>query len=247
MTIKINELSKKKEGSTPVSLANNHYNGNGQPERLMIVDSNEPIEVVDKLKQKGINVKVQKLASGDYIFSDIGIERKTLTDFWGSLTARDKRIWRQVFELKRNFKRPFLVIEKFNFAFLRSPSYSSQIWGSISSIALLGINVVTIAGSTSTSDDFIDFISYCYFSSDPNKKTHAPLPAKSKNFLEVYRDSLCMIPGIGPVTAKKIVSRYKSFEELCSVPQNDLAKLCGRTKTKFLWKLLHGERSLTES
>jgi len=238
--IQINELSKKKNNSTPVSLRNNNHI-NGVPERLMIIDSHEPIDIVEKLRQKGINLKVEHLSSGDYIFSNIGIERKTLTDFWGSITAKDKRIWRQMFELKRNYERPFLIIEKFNFAYLRSPEYSRQIWGTISSIALLGINVITIVSKTGGSKDYIDFIAYLYFAADPNKKTTKPLPKKSKKTKEVFMDSLCMIPGIGPGTAKKIVGRYTNYEELGEVAKEDLSSLCGKSRLRFLWKILHGE------
>jgi len=239
LPIKVNELSKQKESSTPISLTdNNHSNGEN---RVMIIDSHEPIDIVDKLRQKGVNLKVEHLSSGDYIFSNVGVERKTLTDFWGSITSKDKRIWRQMFELKRNFERPFLIIERFNFVYLRSPSYSRQVWGTLASIALLGINVVTIASKTSASKDFVDFLSFLYFSSDPNKKTSKPLPKKSKNTKEVFMDSLCMIPGIGPGTAKKIIARYRTFEELCDVSKEDLSALCGKTRLKYLWKILHGE------
>lgn len=234
--IKINELSKK--SSTPIFKGSN----NAKVNRVMLIDSHEPIDIVDKLRQKGVNTRVEYLSSGDYIFSNIGIERKTLNDFWGSITARDKRIWRQVFELKRNFERPFLVIEKFDFAYLRSPHYSKQIWGTLASIALLGINVITIVSKTGGSQEFIDFLSYLYFSADPNKKTSRPLPKKSKKTKEIFMDSLCMVPGIGPITAKRIVGRYKTFQDLCQVSKEDLSRLCGKTRLKFLWQILHGEK-----
>ncbi|MFQ6057031.1 MAG: ERCC4 domain-containing protein [Methanosarcinales archaeon] len=45
------------------------------------------------------------LASGDYvIISDIGIERKTCSDFINSFTKKDKRLWRQLHDLKHNFQ-----------------------------------------------------------------------------------------------------------------------------------------------
>lgn len=238
MPVKINELSKK-GNSTSISLAENN-NGNGT-NRVMYVDSHEPIDILEKLRQKGIPAEVEHLYSGDYVFSNIGIERKTLRDFWGSLTSKDKRIWRQVFELKRNFERPYLVIEEFNFAYLRSPSYANQIWGAIARISLLGITVVTIYSKSIGSKEFIDFMTALYFSADKSKKTYKPLPPKSKNPKEIFFDSLCMIPGIGPVTAKKITGRYRSFEELCSVEKESLSSLCGKSKVKMLWRILHGE------
>jgi len=237
MTIKINELSKKKDNSLPIFLTTNNNNSNN---RVMLVDCHEPVSIIDQLRQKGVNVTIERLASGDYVFSNIGIERKTLADFWGSLTAKDKRIWRQMFELKRNFERPFLVIEKFNFAYLRSPVYSKQIWGTIASISLRGINVITIVSRTAGSKDFVDFLTYLYFAADPNKKTFKPVPVKSKNPKEVYSDCLCMIPGLGPVTVKKLVARYHTFDELLEASKEDLSQLCGKTRVRMLWRILHG-------
>lgn len=238
MPVKINELSEK-DSSTAISLAENG-NGNNQ-NRIMYVDSHEPIDIAEKLRQKGIPIKVEHLASSDYCFSNVGIERKTLTDLWGSITARDKRIWRQMFELKRNFERPYLVIEKFNFSYLRSPLYSKQVWGTLASISLLGINVITIANRASGSKEFIEFMTYLYFSADKKKKSYKPMPKKSERPKDVFKDSLCMIPDIGPGTARKIVARFRSFEELCEVSKEELSSLCGKTRVKFLWKILHGE------
>lgn len=232
-------MSKKNGNSTPVSLSTN---GDVVEVREMLVDKREPLDIVEKLRQKGINVKLEYLSSGDYIFSNIGIERKTLTDFWGSITARDKRIWSQMFELKRNFERPFLVIEKFDFSYLRSPEYSRQVWGTISSIALLGINVITIVGKSGGSPEFIDFLTYLYFSSDKTKKGSKPLPKKSEKPEDIYLDAICMIPGIGPVTAKKIVAHYKNFEELCTAKKEELVPLTGKSRVELLWRILHGDK-----
>jgi len=238
--VTINELTPKKGNSTQVSLVDNGNGDNGQ-NRVMYVDSHEPIDICEKLKQKGIPAEVTHLNSSDYCFSNIGIERKTLTDLWGSITSRDKRIWRQMFELKRNFERPYLIVEKFNFIYLRSPLYSNQIWGTLARISLLGINVITIANRTSGSKEFVEFLTKLYFSADKRKKSYKPLPKKSEKPKNVFMDSLCMVPDIGPGTAKKIIARYSSFEELCEVGKEELSSLCGKTRVKFLWRILHGE------
>ena len=238
--IKINELSK--GNSTQVSLNSGFESDSEDPKnRILIVDSHEPISIKDKLQQKGIPTDVVLLHSGDYVFSNVGIERKTLRDLWGSITSKDKRIWRQMFELKRNFERPYLIVEEFNFRFLRSPSYSNQIWGALARISLMGINIVTIASVSSGSKEFVDFVNYLYFSADKTKKTYRPLPAKSKDPVDVFKDTICMVPGIGPVTAEKLVGRYRSWEEICEVDRKVLSKLCGRTKVRMLWRVLHGE------
>jgi len=241
--VKINELSKQnnqKESSSPVSLVSNNNNGKEEI-RELIMDIHEPIDICEKLKQKGVPVKVEHLESGDYVFSNIGIERKTLSDFWTSLTTKDKHIWKQVFELKRHYERPILVIEKFNFQFLRSPLYSKQIWGAIGAIIRLGVCVITIAGVTAGSPDLIEFISTLYFASDKSKKSERPLPEKSKSPKEVFMDTLCMVPGIGPGSAEKVVSRYKTFDELGKVSKEDLGSLIGKSRVKMLWLILHGE------
>ena len=51
---------------------------------MLLIDYHEPIAIIEKLKSS-LKVEVLKLKYGDYSFSDVVIERKTLSDFFLSL------------------------------------------------------------------------------------------------------------------------------------------------------------------
>ena len=75
----------------------------------LIVDANEPEDIPDRLQELGVAIQVQKIAPGDYVLGPVGIERKTLTDFFNSLVR--KRLFEQVQRLRDAYPQPLLILE----------------------------------------------------------------------------------------------------------------------------------------
>ena len=75
----------------------------------LVVDSNEPEELAEKLRTLGVEFEVRKIAPGDYILGPVGIERKTLSDFFASLVK--KRLFEQVRRLRDAYPQPLLILE----------------------------------------------------------------------------------------------------------------------------------------
>jgi len=75
----------------------------------LIVDANEPEDIPDRLRELGVSIEVQKIAPGDYVLGPVGIERKTLTDFFNSLVR--KRLFEQVQRLREAYPQPLLILE----------------------------------------------------------------------------------------------------------------------------------------
>ena len=75
----------------------------------LIVDANEPEDIPDRLRELGVDIDVRKIAPGDYILGPVGIERKTLTDFFNSLVR--KRLFEQVQRLRDAYPQPLLILE----------------------------------------------------------------------------------------------------------------------------------------
>lgn len=75
----------------------------------LIVDANEPKDIPDRLRELGVDVEVRKIAPGDYVLGPVGIERKTLTDFFNSLVR--KRLFEQVQRLRDAYPQPLLILE----------------------------------------------------------------------------------------------------------------------------------------
>ena len=250
--IKLDEVFKKKKENNNhngVKVKPTHNHNNLPVFQKLFVDVHEPEEIVEMLrKESGIYVEVVSLASGDYVFSNIGIERKTLPDFYNSIVHGDKRIWHQMFDLKRNFERPMLIIERWDNSFLSSTRVSNTIYGALARIFLLGINVVVIPGSGKDIRPFVKFLSFLFFSSD--KKTASLKPVHEKKKLseaskeELLSDIISMIPEIGRKQADMIAKNINSIQELCEMSNKELKKKCpllGPKRLAVMRWLLNGE------
>ena len=77
---------------------------------MLLIDSHEPREIIKKLNTL-IPTKVLRLKYGDYSFSDIVIERKTLSDFFSSL--KNDRLKEQMESISRYYTEKYLLIEGF--------------------------------------------------------------------------------------------------------------------------------------
>jgi len=251
--IKLDEVFKRKKGNNnqngiSVKTAKNH-NNNLPVFQKLFVDVHEDENIIEMLrKERGIYVVVVSLSSGDYAFSNIGIERKTLPDFYNSIVHGDKRIWRQMFELKRTYERPMLIIERWDNSFLSNTRIANTVYGALARIFLLGINVVVIPGTGKDIRPFVKFLSFLFFSSDKKTASLKPVPEKKKlseaSKEELLSDIISMIPEIGRKQADMIARNINSIKELCEMSNKELKKKCpllGPKRLAVLRWLLNGE------
>jgi len=249
MTI-YNELDKK-SSSTPVSIKKRITidNQSAPGLQIMYVDVHEPEYILETLrKEKGIYVEKKHMQSSDYAFSNIGIERKTLKDFYNSIVGEDReRLWRQIFNLKRCFDRPLLIIERWNDAFLADKAHRRTVLSALAKVFLLGVPIMVLRGMEKDWKIFIDFIAYMYFSSDKKTPSLRPIPKKTKkaSAREAREDMLCMIPGIGRKIAREILARVHDIKSLCELSQEGLLKILpgtiGKKKAEMIWMVLQGD------
>lgn len=88
---------------------------------MLLIDSHEPREIIDCLKS-AVPVEVIRLKYGDYSFSDIIIERKTLSDFFSSL--KNNRLKEQMESISRHYTEKYLLIEGFfDFTYVNNIGY----------------------------------------------------------------------------------------------------------------------------
>lgn len=256
--ILINELDKSKSNSVQIHLPNGNElkDPNAPALQKLIIDSHEPEYIIETFKQeKGIYVEIKELTApvmdengkevsriqvGDYAFSNILIERKTLKDFYGSICHGDKRIWQQMFHLKRCAERPILVIERWDDSFLVELGKQRTVLSVMARIVMMGISVVVLPGSERDWRPFIDFVSYMFFASDKKEPSMKPLPAKGHQatVLDVREDMVCMSPMIGRKKAKEILSKYETIEDLCNADEADILKRLGPKTGRMLLDVL---------
>lgn len=95
-------------GPSPQGLRRNPASPDAVPVPL-VMDANEPEDILDRLVELKVDVERRKIAPGDYIIGPIGIERKSLYDFFGSIVK--KRLFEQVRRLKEAYPQPLVLLE----------------------------------------------------------------------------------------------------------------------------------------
>lgn len=204
----------------------------------VIVDVHEPqIIPLSLQKDKGLLIKVMSLKSGDYAFANVGIERKEFGDYMNSLTSG--RLWEQMYNLKRTYERPILVVEGLKEPTLQlAGNISIRFVSSLSRIVLMGVSVVVLP----TLAHFLSFIQYSYLSCGRQGLSMKPIPKKPwyREKEEIKEDLLCMCPGIGRKTAKAILARFPTFDKLMAASPLDITNTgLGKKRSQALWEILH--------
>jgi len=88
-----------------------HYGeGNNMP---IFIDSrgSGEADLAKLLKEMHLAVEVRHIDSGDIVFGEVGIERKTLNDLTNSIYGANRHFWEQIKVLKNTYKNPFILIE----------------------------------------------------------------------------------------------------------------------------------------
>jgi len=175
----------------------------------ILVDKHEPREIVEGLKLNNIKVEVVDLKVGDDLVESLCIERKEINDFFQSLYKR--RLWNQLWAIKENYDRYALLVEGYVPRKMRTLFYSV--------IGRLLLNQYPVFHTYNLKDTILFLTRIALLSLQPT--TRPPIIHKFKLSKEqIKRDILCMIPGIGPQTAKELLKEKKTIDNI--IHSNDL-------------------------
>jgi len=196
-----------------------------KPKPKIIVDYREKNSlVISSLIRLGIEIEFRQLKVADYIVKDVAIERKTINDFVSSMIS--KRLFNQIQELQQ-YKNRLLIVEGIDEQELYSDDDSgvnaNAIRGFLLSI-LLKYNIPIIF--TKNYEDTAKFISVL------SKKQSKELALKAKKRILNKKEQLQFIiesfPGIGPVTAKKLLAKFKTIQNIINASEQELKTLIGK-------------------
>lgn len=181
--------------------------------------------IMRELDKLGCKINVRTMAIGDYqITDDVLIERKTVDDFAKSIT--DKRLYTQARELASNARKPLMIIEGADIynTFL----HPNAIRGAMSSIALdFKIPIIQTHDETDTAF-MLKTIALREQKDDKDKKPVSirtqtkPLTLKEQQLF--ITESL---PGIGPVSAKKLLKHFGCVKGVVNASKNELKEVEG--------------------
>ncbi|GAA5818899.1 MAG: DEAD/DEAH box helicase [Methanobrevibacter sp. CfCl-M3] len=192
---------------------------------IVYADSRETnSKVLRGLDTISVEVQIRTMSVGDYqVSDDVAIERKTSKDFIDSIV--DKRLYKQARLMKEEFKKPIMILEGDDFytGFL-SPD---AIRGSIASIAIdFGISIIP----TRNPEDTAAMIKRIAIREQlDDKKTEIQIRTEKKpaNTWEQQLFIIESLPHIGSVTAKKLLEKFATVQNVINATETQLQEVDG--------------------
>src|SRR3989304_5441282 len=99
----------------------------------MIADVHEPGRVLEALRARGCAVEARPLQPGDYLVGPVGIERKTLSDFFSSIVRR--RLFDRVGRLRETYPLCLLLVEG-DLGEVATQRNPAAFWGAFAAVTL---------------------------------------------------------------------------------------------------------------
>lgn len=193
----------------------------------ILIDHHEKNSLVPSLLPKlGIDIEFTHLEVADYIVNNTAIERKTIPDFKSSII--NKRILFQLKELKQ-YQKALIILEGIsNFTLYEGIIHENALRGFILSVLLEHKIPIVFAEDEEDTARYLAVLAKKTGKSDISLRQKIPLNEKEqKQFI------LEGFPGIGPKTAEKLLSKFKSIKSIINATPNRLKKVLGKKADSF--------------
>lgn len=209
-------------------------------ELVILVDHREARSgVTRELSNLGVKLEPVNLPFGDYqISARVAVERKSTKDFVSSLI--DKRLYKQSQELIENFPNPLMILEGQDL--YSSGLHPNAIRGALASLAV-DFNLPIIP--TRSPEDTAAMIHRLAIREFDKGSRDVQVRADKKP-LTLQEQQLFIVeslPNVGPVTARKILERFKTVDRVFNASEDDLKKVdgIGETIAKNIRRVIESE------
>lgn len=201
-------------------------------QKIMVDNREKNSLVISELISMGMEIEFKQLEVADYIIGNIAIERKTISDLISSMI--NKRIFSQLESLKQ-YENSFVIIEGYDDLDLKETNLSENaIRGLILSISLDYKTPIIFTKDTKETAMYIALLA-------KKKKTEISLRSKIRmSDSQRLQFILEGFPSIGPITAKKLLEKYKTIKSIINAPEEEIKTLLGKKADKFI-ELLNKE------
>jgi len=188
----------------------------------LIVDVNEPEDLVERLRTFHVEFEVRRIAPGDYVLGPIGIERKTLHDFFSSLIR--KRLFEQVQRLREAYPQPLVVLEG-DLAEISTFRHPQSVLG-----ALLALEVSERVPVLATADkDQTALLLSVLWRRQDKAAAEYGLRHKPKGMTLEERQRFILegLPNVGEVLARNLLEHFGSVRAVLSASEEELKRVPG--------------------
>jgi Fanconi anemia group M protein len=210
---------------------------------LVYADCREaPSQINNYIEGHGALVSCKQLKVGDYIASDrVGIERKTISDFIGSIM--NQRLFRQLQELSESFENPLLILEgNPELLWHSSGMHPNAIRGALASISVdYKVPIIWTRNSKETAAQ-IHWIAY-----REQKKLDKQVSIRGeKRVMEKARHQEFIVAGLPFVNSKlsrRLLEHFGSVRKIFMAKPERLMKIdkIGEKKAKQIWELVNSD------
>lgn len=205
-----------------------------KPKTKIVVDHREKNSLVaSELIKLGFEIEFTQLAVADYLVHDVALERKTISDFKSSII--NKRIIQQLPELKQH-KKYALILEGFNKESYEGIIHENAFRGFLLAVVLNYEVPIIYTHDEQDTAKYISILANKSQKSNPSLRPAKILLSKEERLQFILEG----FPNIGPVTARKLLSEYKTLKAILCAPKEELEKHIG-AKAEFLIDLLNHE------
>ena len=211
-------------------------------ERIPIyIDQRENTKLIKELFQlDDLKVIGKQLEIGDIVISEkIAIERKEKLDFVNSII--DKRLFPQLIDLAKNYKRPILILEGAQNIYSLRNINPNVIRATLSSIAIDLRIPILYTDSMEETAKMIQTIA----KRNVRTKKQISLADNKRSFSEneEIEKFVSSIPKINVVNAKGLLTHFKSIKKLVNAKEDKLIKIdgIGKGRAKHLFDFFNKE------
>lgn len=203
---------------------------------IIIADIHEKNSLIlAQLKEnKNITLEIKHLRIGDYLIGKTIIERKTVSDFISSML--NKRLIIQLKQMQK-YKSQLLIIEGIDEQELYRKDTKmnpNSIRGFILSIITNYQTPIIFTQDYEDTSQYIITLAKQQLKKPIEISLHHRIPKKLKEQKSYVLESF---PNIGPVTAKKLLKKFKTLEKIFNATEKDLKPIL-KSKTNIFKKLL---------
>jgi len=181
--------------------------------------------ILDALSDKKVRVIYSNLQIGDYQITDNVFVSYMTTDLF-IRGLNDKRIYRQVLDLKRTCPEPILIVEGPN-VYEHKDANVHVINGALAFIEVLNRVPVVFTSDPEESADIL-FMATNQMQFGLGYEVHPDDPRKRKRDLKLYQtEVLEAIPGVGPNLAKELLKKFGTLSGVFAATAEELAEVPG--------------------
>jgi len=219
---------------------------------VFIVDVHEPKVIVEYLREEGIEPLVKAISPGDYVIGDLGIERKSLKDFFSSIVK--KRIFDQLERLREEYPRHLLIVEG-DLAEVRAFPNPGVFWGAFIYITLEHNTPIIFTPGIDQTAILLATLHQRMEKRWREGRARRPFPRYKPRFISDEAQQRFLVqglPGIGENLADELLKAFGSVRKVFTAGEEALRRLPGigekraREITRILDLPYKGQRKLLE-